>query len=705
MKKKLLPAVILMLGLLPTKGQQPDSLRLEGLEWINRQLEDLEEAADNDADFTDLTMDLDDFLERPLNLNVAGKEDLRKLNTLTGNQMRNLIDYRTKYGMFYSIYELQAIEGFNREVLERIMPFVCLEEPGEAAFEKQRFTRGRHQLILRFQRKLIKPQGYTLPPDSMQAEKGSAFYTGDPNRYYLRYRYMARDKLSIGLTAEKDPGEAFPAIPRKINDELREQLKGKLKGFDFYSFHLGLEKLGPVRSVVVGDYHLRFGQGLVLWSGLSFGSSGDPATIKRYAPGLSFNSSSNEALFMRGMAVNSVWKQWSLYLFYSRRKTDASVNNENGRMVVSSLKTDGYHRTPNELLNKNSLLQEHYGGHLTYESTRFRLGITAFKTLLGLDYEREEKPANIFLFRGRENINAGADFDFLLRRASIYGEFGYSINGGWALLTGLMHQSDKGGIFNLLFREYRPAYQNLLARAYGRRDGNANERGVSIAMQLPLSGSLTLTATTDQYIYPWITTRNINPYRGSESGLQLRQHRRDGPELLFRYRFREGDLKDNTDLTRVDEVQKEQKHQFRMMARYQASPSFSFKSQAEYCLYKSQQMNAMEEGALLLQDVYYHPEGWPFRLTFRYAMFNTDSYASRIYAYENDVLYASSMPAFSGKGFRYYLLLKAGLARWLDAWIRFGMTVYTDRQVTGSGTEEIPGNKVPEIKLQLLIKP
>jgi hypothetical protein len=62
------------------------------------------------------------------------------------------------------------------------------------------------------------------------------------------------------------------------------------------------------------------------------------------------------------------------------------------------------------------------------------------------------------------------------------------------------------------------------------------------------------------------------------------------------------------------------------------------------------------------------------------------------------------MPAYYGKGFRYYILIRYSPRKWLDAWLRFSMTNYTDRKTVGSGLEEMEGNKVPEIKVQLRIK-
>lgn len=115
-------------------------------------------------------------------------------------------------------------------------------------------------------------------------------------------------------------------------------------------------------------------------------------------------------------------------------------------------------------------------------------------------------------------------------------------------------------------------------------------------------------------------------------------------------------------------------------------------------------LDLKSKGSLLLLDIFYHPEVVPVKLSMRYAIFNTDDYNSRLYAYEHDVLYASSMPSYYGKGFRTYLLISYKAAQWIQLWLRLSLTRFTDRNIISSGTEEVKGNKLPEIKVQCRIK-
>lgn len=685
-------------------SQNPDSLILLGEDVIESKVEHLENASEAGIDLDELTSDLSFFLEHPMNINSADKTTFGKLGFLTDIQIKNLLDYRKKYGEFYSIYELTSIDGFGKNTIEKMMPFTVVGPVVEGYSNMKYLFRGRHELIMRYQRKLVWPAGYILPNDSLQESKAGSMYLGDPNRYYLRYRYRVKNKLSIGFLAEKDPGEIFIHANRGVISSIQSQITKK-PGFDFHSLHLSIEKLKFFRQIILGDFHVRFGQGLVLWSGLGFMGGSDPTSVKRYAPGINPNTSANEGTFMRGAAVHMNWKVIDLTVFYSQKRRDANIEiNENGILSASSLPSGGYHRTLNEIDKKNRLQEQHFGGHISYTASSFRIGLSACKTLLDIPYLPSDEPYRKFQFRGSENFNAGINFDILLKRTNLFGEVGISPNGGWAALAGITHNTPNGSIFALMVREYRQNYQNMLAQAAGRHDGNTNERGIRVSMEIPMFRKFVMLINWEHYTYPWITSRTNNIFRGQDYNVKLDYQVARKTLLSVRYRYRAANVKDNSNLTWFDEMLDEYKHEFRFEARFAISSSFSFKTQAQYVIQKATNSDEGSKGSLLLQDVYFHPERWPCRFTFRYAVFNTDDYNSRLYAYEHDVLYASSMPAYYGKGYRLYLVMKYSPAKWLDSWLRFSLTTYTDRNIIGSGAEEIVGNKVPEIKLQIRIK-
>ena len=104
---------------------------------------------------------------------------------------------------------------------------------------------------------------------------------------------------------------------------------------------------------------------------------------------------------------------------------------------------------------------------------------------------------------------------------------------------------------------------------------------------------------------------------------------------------------------------------------------------------------------MIYQDVIYKPVGLPIQFSTRLALFDTYDYNSRIYAYENDLLYNFSVPALYNRGTRFYLNVRYTGIRNLSIEGRYAITDYSNVETIGSGLEEINGSKRSEIKAQL----
>jgi hypothetical protein len=663
-------------------AQQNDSLRLEGEALISRQVEHLAALEESGLDISELTSTLEGYLMQPLNLNQAEKKDLESLQFLDEVQIKNFLDYRKKYGEFHSIYELKIIEGFGRNTIEKIMPFVSLSRAPEDQSVSRLFG-GRHEAILRFQRKLVEQAGY------QHSEKA---YAGDPARLYFRYRYRVPGRLSLGLIAEKDPGEPY-------------FIKGA--GPDFISVHASYEGKGVIRTLMAGDYHARFGQGLVLWTGFAFSGGSDPSSIKRHAAGISPNTSSNENSFLRGFAATTAYRNLRLTILISSSKLDANIDYGDSLQpepFVSSFPGSGYHRTEGEIADRNSLEAQHIGGNIKFLGNRCMLGATAVYSVYGLNIHAGTQTDDIYRFNGKKNLVWGVDYSILLRRTNIFGEMAMSNNMGWAILFGISHTTDNGSIFCLQAREYRKNFQNLLAQANGRRDHNSNERGIRLMTEFPLLNQWTMSASWDHYHFPWLTHGNISPVKGQDfrAGILFRGYMSGNYSATYRYHTytkSSGYRKGWTDKQNI-----QIKHDVKLKARLQLSQTFSTLIQLGYVLSRRLEEGFRSAGACLSGDIHYHPSDIPLKIVGRYALFNTDDYEGRLYFYENDVLYASSMPAYYGKGSRCFILFKYTPFDWLDTWLRFSLTTYTDRNTISSGNDEIQGNKLPELKTQIRIK-
>jgi hypothetical protein len=108
-----------------------------------------------------------------------------------------------------------------------------------------------------------------------------------------------------------------------------------------------------------------------------------------------------------------------------------------------------------------------------------------------------------------------------------------------------------------------------------------------------------------------------------------------------------------------------------------------------------------EQGGWLLygEGVYSPVPSW--QLTGRVGWFATDGGSTRIYTFERTPPTRYSVPGFTGRGLRTYALARYAPTRALDIWVSLGITLYTDRDVIGTGNDQLPGASKTDVLLQL----
>ena len=677
-----------------TLAQQPE-LNLKEREAIINRIENIAERSEQELDYSDLLDDLYYYLENPLNLNSATFDEIKQLMFLTDFQIHKIIEYRNMYGDFLTIFELQGIDGMDQESLDILLPFVTVAKakPKLGLKPANIFKYGRHDMFIRWSRILETQEGYRNISDSAKEASPNSYYLGSPDKLYARYAFNYRNRFRIGITADKDPGEGF--------------FKGSQpNGFDFYSAFLYAADLGIVKNIVIGDYHVEFGQGLTLWTGLSFGKSPDAISIQKNARAIRPNTSVNENLFMRGVASTVKVKDFELTGFYSSKKIDGNIGDQDTLtqeiLFVTSIQQSGYHRTNAEMADKHALSEKIYGGHMEFRRNLFKVGATVYKTNLNPPLETSGQLYQKYNFAGSDNLNWGIDGAFLLGPFNFFGEFSGSENGGTAYLAGMQASLSPRLTVSVFYRDYDVKYQNLYSNALGEGSRNQNEKGLYAGALLRLHKNWSLSGYIDHYDFPWISYRVDAPSKGSEYLGQLNYSPSSRLELYFRYRYEQKKINADTE-DPVPKLDRTQKESFRLHASYYVSPSVILKNRIELLKYR-EGTNPYGNGFLMYQDVMIRPPEKPYDITFRYAIFDTDSYDERIYAYENDVLYSFSIPAYNYKGSRVYLLIKYELTGWMVCWLRFAQTFYTDQKTIGTGLNEIDGNTRSEIKAQVRIK-
>ncbi|MEE4178256.1 MAG: helix-hairpin-helix domain-containing protein [Bacteroides sp.] len=678
------------------QGQQPafpDTLPPLPLneEIFQQRIESLAEETEEEPDFSALIEDLEMLRSHPLNLNEASAHDLRRLIFLNEIQIQNLLDHIRQQGKLLSVLELQSIDGFDPSTIRAIQPYVSVRD---TPFRRhlgfnEILQQGQHQYFLRWQRQIELPRGFIIPDPTEENSDPAPVYPGSPYRLYTRYRFTCYNHLSIGFTAEKDPGEVFFS-------------HGQPRGFDYYSGHFLIRDLGILRTAVVGDYQLQFGQGLTLWSGLSFGKSSEAIAVHKQAQGIRPHTSVDENAFFRGTGLTFALGHFELTAFASSKRRDANILEadtlEGESLVITSLQQTGLHRTLAELADKHAIRENLFGGHLAWKKNSFNLGLTASHTFLGAEYRRDLSFYNQFDFNQNKNTNIGCNFSFVRRNVHFFGESALSANGGYAILNGLIMSLDPRLSLSLLHRHFSRDYQALYASAFSENTRVANENGLYLGLSFQLSKQWKLTAYADHFAFPWMKYRTYSPSRGYEYLVQLNHHPRRNTEIYVRYRIRNKPLntRESVAITYPEDVIRQN---LRFYISHAITPTLSLRNRIEITHYRQGQQN--EQGFAILQDMIYRNTDSPWSITIRYALFDTGGYESRIYVYENDVLYAFSFPFYYHRGSRAYALIRYRLNRHFDLYGRLARTFYANPAPATTGPDGLDDNTRTEIKLQV----
>lgn len=672
MRFKILSIALVMIGFIANAQTTEQEVAIRDI------LESVAENLPDDYDITELVEVLSRHQKHPINLNKTSVEELKTLVFLSPLQISNFFVYAKENGQFLDVLELQSIDGFDVKTVENLLPFVTVNAITEYQnFKfKDMFNLGEHDIMIRFAQTLQKQKGFRDLPGNR--------YLGSPERFQTRYRYNYAAIVSAAITFEKDAGEKFIGKP-----------------FDFFSANVALFKLGRVKKLVVGDYTLQFGQGLTLWSGFSFGKGPDVTSVAKKDLGLRPYTSTNEYSFFRGASATiNLYKHFDITPFVSFRKLDASQKvNSAGELVQSTINQTGLHRTPSEIKNKNALTQTLFGAAIQYTKNEFAVGAIAYQSEYGTSFITLAAPYDRYSFTGKKLTNLGLFYNYTLKNMYLYGEAGKAINGGIATINGVLISLSPTVSAAVTYRNYNKNYHNFFNQGVSESSEAVNEKGLYTGLNINPNKHWAFSFYGDYFKFPWLKFRVDAPSKGYEALGQAVYT----PSKTFKVlaRFKTEHKQQNTDqdvpINFLDDVKKEG---YRVELRWQLNKKWTIQNRAEVSQYKKG-IGKREFGYMVYQDLDYSPMFSKITGNVRLAYFNTPSYNSRIYVYEDDVLYSFSFGMYNGKGFRTYLNLKYNLTKKLNIWARYAMFFYQEVQTVGTYLDEINGNKKSEAKIQL----
>ena len=632
----------------------------------------------------------------PLNINRVGFDSLKMLFFLSDSQIDNILVFRKKYGVFLAIEELLLVNGIGKKDLENIRPFIRL---GEISGKDRRMAVKRHtsqEVIAQAKITLPRQEGYRnyaprqFKTKEQYQKKLNSRFGGIPLGTLLKYKMKIGSHLQAGLTLENDPGEPYFTRNQKT-------------GFDFLSFHLSSTTEKSVKMLLIGDYRLQWGQGLVAWGGFSSGKSSVALGNEKSGRGIVPYTSTDENRFLRGAALSlRLIPDLTADLFWSCKKTDGNILETDSLteedIRTASLYQSGYHRNANECMKKNVLKEQTAGASFRWNTPYIRFGINMLYYNFKPEIAGGEEVYRRYNDTGKDRFLLSADYKTGWGNIYLFGETAYGVRKGIATVNGLRFSGGSKVALCALYRRYDYKYVSHYAGGFGEYSNTSNEEGFYLGADLTPIRNMKVNAYYDWFRFFTPRYNAFIPGSGWEMLMEV-TYTHAAFTHLFRYKSeKKPEDRKGTVLGTALRHREEWRYQFicRLDKRWE------MRTRCDLILYRKTERK--ERGYMFYQDVLYTGLHQKLKTQFRLAYFNTDSYYSRIYSYENSMLYGYAFPAYFDQGVRTYLNLNWKPVPRVTLYLKSGFTYYPDRAYLGSSLTKVEDNKLFDVIVQLRIK-
>ena len=663
-----------LLGNIPeaVHAQQIDK---QNTEWMNY-LEELAESENMETEQLELLFEELSFLsEHPFNLNQTDRKELQRLPFLSEIQIENLLYYVYRYGPLAEIYELKQVEDLDIQTISYLLPFVYVGDvEKKSSFQwKNLWKQAKQEVLLRTDYTLQKKAGYQKPEDETDKQ-----YLGEPYYSSIRYGFRSQDVVRFGFAAEKDAGESF--------------WNKHHKGFDYYAANLNINTTGILRTLHLGDYRISFGQGLVTNTNYSIGQTADVVNIGNKNNGIKRHVSTNENDYFRGVAGTLQFRNTAIDLFYSRRRLDANVDEEN----ITSFKTDGYHRTEDDWEKRKTVRINTTGIHAQWQNENFTFGATGvYYDFGGKKTNPDAHLYNIFYLREKAFFNTGIHYAYQDKKIVFSGETALDKNRRLATVNHLFFNPSSGVRFAVSFRNYPKDYNAFYAKSFGRTSAVRNERGIYFGMQFFPFRKWEVALSSDYCYFPWLKYGVHTPSTNQSFLTNIQYRVPSGFHLRLRYSFREHFKNEIPEDDRKTVVSPYNQHRLRIQSTLPKN-HLIWHSQMDANCYQSK---GKQYGWAITQGISVAVSQPDLRLDFFISYFKTDDWNTRINSYEKNILYAFSFPNYYGEGLRNYVVIRYKLNNSTTIYFKSANTHYFDRLFIGNDLEQIEGGNKTDFNL------
>jgi len=237
---------------------------------------------------------------------------------------------------------------------------------------------------------------------------------------------------------------------------------------------------------------------------------------------------------------------------------------------------------------------------------------------------------------------------------------------------------------NVLYRGYDPGFTSLHGKGLFSSSADDNIRGVFANFTIEAARHIFLSVGCDLRIHPWLKYRCTAPSFAMSREVRLKYLPSDKMTFEAVYNFRQSML-NRRETGGIPKQEILKAGTIKGALRYSPIDNLTLGTRLDY----KSVIPYGGKGMLLLQDISFRFAKIPVSVWFRYCIFKTDSWDSRLYTYENDLLQSFSIPALSGEGSRSYIMIDWKAVKFIDFRIKYGLTELSRKNEAPEQTEEL----------------
>jgi hypothetical protein len=607
--------------------------------------------------------------ESPLDLNEASSEELMQIPGVSSIIAARIVERRSILP-FHSKRELLVIEGISNDLYKTMRSYVEVKKIRDS---------NKFFLISRASTDIEDRRGFIT--GEYPGSKFQVIHKMKSTHTFLKNSlFNPLSAIQVGAVTKRDPGE--------------------IHYIDFLSGFILLDIPSWSSNCLVGDYKINAGEGLIFWSSSAF-SKGNNSILPTRKNGNGFkpNYSTDENSFFRGMVLSLGIKDLKFQLFYSNKPIHASLDSSG---QITSIFQSGLFRTQNEREKKNATRESLIG----YSSSIIVFNNLKFNFAGYLSHF-----LNSYLSKGIRNMYSsdiwmqGITCNYTNDRLDLFSEFAMDYNHLVATISGVTFEPSNIVSLTSVARKYPRGFQSIHGNAFGEMQGNnQNETGLYCGIRLHPVKSFIISAYVDQYKFPAPTKLIKEPSQGSDYLIFIEYPIQKSDVISFRFRKKESP----TEINFIDtygrifqKLEHKKQENYRITNKISPTPTIQVKTKIEWTSVGYSEGKEHEKGILLSQSF---KVKFYFTIHSQVTFFDTDSYESRLYDFEEDIPGVYSNPALFGRGIRWNGIIRYDFFEKCFITLKYSKTYKDAVYSIGSGLDEIIGNQKSHLSLQMNIQ-